>query len=84
MRNDTIAITPGTATRSAQLIESDYSDVNVRMKTLEDCVRKIAETARRNHNRAVLAELRKREQLGVDLAPAEELAAWRPRNRSDV
>jgi len=69
---------------SAQLIDSDYSDPNVRVKTLEDCVQKIAERARRDHNRAVLAELRKREQLGIELTPADELAAWRPRNRSDA
>jgi DNA primase len=78
-------LSEATRTRlSTQLIESDYSDVNVRVKTLEDCVRKIAETARRHHNRTVLDELRKREQLGMDLTPADELAAWRPRNRSDV
>jgi DNA primase len=69
---------------SARLIESDYSDANVRAKTLEDCVSKLVERERRHHNREVLVELRRREQLGLDVTPADALAAWRPRKRPDA
>jgi hypothetical protein len=50
----------------------------------QDCIRSITERARRRHNASVLAELRKREQLGIDLAPADELARLKPRDRSDA
>jgi hypothetical protein len=69
---------------SAKLIETEFGDTSIRNRTFEDCIGKIAERARRRHNASVLTELRKREQLGVELTPADELADWRPRNRSDA
>ena len=69
---------------SAKLIESELNDVAVRNRIFEDCMHKISERARRLHNASVLTELRKREQLGIDLTPADELARLKPRGRSDA
>jgi DNA primase len=67
-----------------KLLEGDFGDSEVRGRIVDDCVRKIQEATRRRHNAAMLAELRKREQLGIDLQPDEELAGWKPRNPSDA
>jgi len=69
---------------AARLGEDAYAEAALRDRVLDDCVRSIERKARRRHNQAMLSELRKREDLGVDLAPAEELANWRPRSSSDA
>lgn len=67
-----------------RIVENAFGDSSTRERALEDCIRSIQQRARRRHNADVLSELRKREQLGMELTPAQELANLKPRNRSDA
>ncbi len=61
-----------------------FEDAAMRARIIEDCIKGVEKLARRRHNESLLLDLRKREQLGADLEPAEDLAKWKPRNRSDA
>ncbi len=69
---------------AGRIVENVFGDPSTRARALEDCIRSIGQRARRRHNADVLNELRKREQLGVDLTPAQELANLKPRSSSDA
>ncbi len=68
-----------------RLVEgAGLDDAGTRERILADCVRGIRRSARRRHNQSLLLELRRREELGADVKPGEDLADWKPRNLSDA
>jgi len=62
-----------------RLLDETFSDAGIRSRVIVDCISKIEERARRAHNRSLLADLKRREELGVDDANEEGLAHLIPR-----
>ena len=70
---------------AGRLVEgAGFDDAETRERVLADCIRGIRRSARRRHNESLLLELRRREELGAEVKPGEELAGWKPRNLSDA
>lgn len=69
---------------ASSLNEDALGERSQRERILEDCIRGIDRNARKRHNRSVLAELRKTEQLGSEEVSKEKLEQWRPRTSSDA
>lgn len=67
-----------------RLLDETFADAGIRKKVVADCVSKIEERARRAHNRTLLADLKRREELGVDDVAREGLADLIPRKRPDA
>jgi len=67
-----------------RLLDETFSRAEVRSRVIADCVSKIEERARRAHNRSLLTELRRREELGVDDDAQDGLADLIPRKRPDA
>ncbi len=62
-----------------ELAEGLHSDAAICERIVEDCTKRIHESAARRHNLEVIAELRKREALGGEIEPSAELASLKPR-----
>jgi DNA primase len=68
----------------AKLFDGSFADDRVRARVIGDCISKIEERARRAHNRSLLAELKRREELGVDGGAEKGLIELKPRKRPDA
>lgn len=69
---------------TSRLLEDAFADAAIRDRTVEDCIRRIEEAARRRHNEMLLGDLRKTEQIRSGEIPHETLTGWRPRTNSDA
>jgi DNA primase len=67
-----------------RLLDGSFADAGLRSQVIADCVSKIEERARRAHNRSLLMELKRREELGVDDGTEDGLAELKPRKRPDA
>ncbi len=67
-----------------RLLDETFTDAAIRSRVVADCILKIEERARRAHNRSLLVELRRREELGVADNAQDGLADLRPRKRPDA
>ncbi len=69
---------------SKRLTEDTFSDSSLCERMIKDCIQGIDGAARKRQNRELLNHIRKQEQLGVDVDPAESLRGFKPNRGSDA
>ncbi len=67
-----------------RLSEDAFSDRGVCAHMIKDCVRGIERAARKRQNRQLLSDLRKQEELGVDVASDESVRSFKPSRLPDA